>query len=1185
MQKTDISILGTNSLQSSKFISLIYYRDLFFSLIEKDNTTNKEVNTFQYLIKKKYSSYLEKFTGFNPLGDFTDDIDDLFDFAQPYIAKVIHNPRNKMLKESAYIQKHKIKNLEPKVFSWLANKPGSTLREKLINVRKVKSFVKFFSPNTKENQVAFDFIKIIHKYEKAKLGIIISKPDIFGIKGNRFRSDKVISLYNAFNDLFDNISSKRIITPNNVLLNDRTYSPIWQSYKKLLSINFYDSFEITRKTIQDVILEILKSEIQVKYNYQVLDYPRKVYNNTIDNIFIENNQDLLNLVTITQDDLITISVNKIQYKKIIQSTKNLKIDISVDLLSEEQSDFNRGLLFKLTIRNKEKKFHFDQIGIAECLEYITKEIPSIFKKIELIPPKDSFVSKKPFVLLSTYDNFLFDESGFRFIFLGSFDDVVLETPIELQILDESYSNIIGISNEKKNQKGFLNYFRNLIDHDDYLIYDSSDIVDEFNAQKTRNNFSTYRIKAYPVWRSILAAETLSDSKIKYVFDLCGDESYLAEIDYKKNLFVHIGPIDYSLGNPLISEKDLLKNYLKRYFMKYRVKIEAEDDAIEEIIKSGKVSNLLFLKDAKRYYFAKSRSELDQLFSVTFDQEIFNSINQEIVNQVNEIEQFYDFNQTIVLLPSFFDTKHLKAPNMILNHHLQKGAETIRLRINQNQVTWYERLPNLSLEIIKNGIWDVIDLTKNREEENIIGKKVDINVEEDFVLKKGETEFHLPLRKSFLGEANKDFIAVLKHSSFPLKEDIQVNLKLIYQYGAENAYRLFFIPKQNNEMFKDIEVSWENAKLVNENQATEELINPIINGFFLSENQKTHYMKRLVNFIDKITYVASHTIHSNEMIDYMIEKKMWNYLKCKTKTGKDLSICFINEFQREIFFITNSINRLSNVNYKSLVEDKKITAFIPILVKWIKGIDNNYENRFLLQNLEQLLATLTLDINYLKEEFYRVPEGVFGRYLSVISSNRQLVEFVYSHLAKKINREKSKDNENSIRIFLQALTSASAINHNFLVQMYEISPPCVLTLFNLVLQSVKSLQTCVFLKSNREAAFYMNDIIELLFAFLFLRDKVAMFNFNPNQKISNEIIVYLKEYLRNYTLIKKENEMLESRNEKIKYSRNLPQIKTKLRFTFEKPIEFINVPDPIYSLILYLSGDSFAKKVMIHAVEE
>jgi hypothetical protein len=62
-------------------------------------------------------------------------------------------------------------------------------------------------------------------------------------------------------------------------------------------------------------------------------------------------------------------------------------------------------------------------------------------------------------------------------------------------------------------------------------------------------------------------------------------------------------------------------------------------------------------------------------------------------------------------------------------------------------------------------------------------------------------------------------------------------------------------------------------------------------------------------------------------------------------------------------------------------------------------------------------------------------------------------------------------------------------------------------------------------------------------------------------------------------------MFESRNEKIKYNRNLPQIKTKLRFTFEKPIEFINVPDPIYSLILYLSGDSFAKKVMIHAVEE
>ena len=64
----------------------------------------------------------------------------------------------------------------------------------------------------------------------------------------------------------------------------------------------------------------------------------------------------------------------------------------------------------------------------------------------------------------------------------------------------------------------------------------------------------------------------------------------------------------------------------------------------------------------------------------------------------------------------------------------------------------------------------------------------------------------------------------------------------------------------------------------------------------------------------------------------------------------------------------------------------------------------------------------------------------------------------------------------------------------------------------------------------------------------------------------------------------ENKKLREINQSIKYDKDLPIIKTKLLFTFEKPPEYDNVPDSIYSLILYLSGNINAKKVMIHAVE-
>lgn len=1190
MRNIDFTLLSDHSIESAKLISIFFIKDFFFRFLEKDNTTNLETNTTQDLILSKYSTY-EKLFNATPLNDFIDDIDDLFDFTFPFLNKIVNNPRTSIKKNSAYIGKEKVKNLDSKTFIWLGNKPGSSIKEKFSNLKKIKSYHKVFSYITKENQVVSDFVSILYHYELNKFNSIQSMPAIFGFIQTNDRKNKLTKLLKILKLNYSDLLRKRHVKPNNVLLNDKNYSPIWRSYKKILSLDLIGTQEINHANILMVIMELLKIELLTKYKYEYLDRPRKLFNHQIDTVFMSNNDLKNTFITIELNNRLIIKFFDVRILKNKSSViKEFKFEFNCEILGIDSVTPNRGIPFSLNHNKVSGLFYFDSLGIKDAMEFIQSNIIKLSKNqsISEIPLSNTF---KDFMSLASYDSHLLWDTKVEFLSVGMIDNILFPSSSELFILNEPFFNLRNVNYDYHNLDKFLFFLKNKVNSNHYLIYDASDIVDEFAARTIRNKFINNSIKAYPVWRSILAGETKANLNIKFVFDFCGNQVYLTRLQSKNDRFIHIGPIDYELDSELISEREFLMSYIEAFSTKFKLKIENQESNLSKMIDSGRINQLLINKNSKRYFFAYSRNDLDKLISIHYDQEIFDDLNQNFVKNIKLALHTYGINDTLLLIPSFIVVNDLNEASYLHNNNLIIGANVIRQRLLLNEVTWYERLPNLSLEIIKNGIWDIIDLTKNREEENVIGKKVDILVDEGFVLKKGISEFHLPLRKSFLGESNEDYIAILKHPSFPLNEDVYVNLKLIYQYGAENPYRLFFIPRTNNPLFNEIEVVWENAKIVKEDYHSDELINPSIILNKVTDNQKEFYINHLESFVKKLVNAVNSTEPGMKVLDVIMNKKMWKYPKCANKEGQEFKECFITEFQNEIFYLTNRINRLytiSNLYYKGIIENPTILKFVPILEKWILEIENSFQYRFVLQNAEQLLAILTLDPKYIKENFYRVPEAVFGRYLSALSNNTEMVELVYKYLIiqkKTFSKKVSNAKEDRVKTFLQTLTSASAINHRFLIDMYEISPSCVLEILKLVLQSVKSLQKCLYLQSHKKAAYYMNDLIELMFAFLFLRDKVAMKNFNPNQKLSIEIIVYLKEYLRNYMQIIEEKNKLKANGQSIKIDNDLPSIKTKLIFSFEKPPEFNNVPDSIYSLFLYLSGNLNAKKVMIHAVED
>jgi cold shock CspA family protein len=130
--------------------------------------------------------------------------------------------------------------------------------------------------------------------------------------------------------------------------------------------------------------------------------------------------------------------------------------------------------------------------------------------------------------------------------------------------------------------------------------------------------------------------------------------------------------------------------------------------------------------------------------------------------------------------------------------------------------WRDHLPELSIEIVRDGRFKKFYLVKDATVTPQRGRTVNIPVEESFTLPAGQTHYSFPLQQ---GEGNKElqFVAYLKSPAFPLKKATACKLKMTYTYGADDPYELKFIPLGSAEAgFKSIRVEWRSAAVDLEN---------------------------------------------------------------------------------------------------------------------------------------------------------------------------------------------------------------------------------------------------------------------------------------------------------------------------------------------------------------------------------
>jgi hypothetical protein len=131
------------------------------------------------------------------------------------------------------------------------------------------------------------------------------------------------------------------------------------------------------------------------------------------------------------------------------------------------------------------------------------------------------------------------------------------------------------------------------------------------------------------------------------------------------------------------------------------------------------------------------------------------------------------------------------------HELQQRAGGIPL--------WRDQVPELSIKVMKDGRLQRFHLvSRGTTVKPIRGRPVTIDVDEDFTLRAGQSDYRFPL---FLGESADDagFSARLDSTAFPLKENAVCRLHLTFEYGANDPYQLDFIPRCKS--FPPIRATW------------------------------------------------------------------------------------------------------------------------------------------------------------------------------------------------------------------------------------------------------------------------------------------------------------------------------------------------------------------------------------------
>lgn len=1105
------------------------------SLSKKDIVTNEAINDLGCNFVTRFNKLFDNIT--SPLGFINDDILDFYNYTKPHLDNILDDAAQSIIKETKLVPVNKLKNIDSKTMTWLANKPGATFREKLAQVNKVSSTVKRYSMNIQANQVVYSYFKKLYRNLSYKLEVIKNNPTLFGDYNTRqikdFKSE-LNKLDYKFKTVYEEVTPKDYSKANNTLLGNTDYRSVWNSYIKLKSksIMLEDVFDSYKNELFNVLI------LRLMNSYQ---YIEDIAKDNFSNYILYSMDEDLKTITFQNEDEFTLIVSTYNIKNgkssIIES-QQFNFDFK---LIDEEVDSVGGLFFRVSINGNDiGAYSADLLG---CKTFINDVIIKLKLKEESKVVKAEQQYNPELISINSFDNTVY---GAKEICPQLIADSIKFLPNNLYLANSNVITLLDKNND--DYHALLKVIaKNTSDKPDFSIYDIKDTYDEFSSMKLRSTFAATINNSYPVWRSILAAESIKDKNVRYIIDLCGDELSISELGYKNDKFIHKGAIEIPLYVTKFTEYDFYDEYISKFENKYNVNYP--ESVKMDFIKSGKLASMFVTKNQILSLIMTDNLEV---YYISYDAEIFCEVSEKISSLIASLKEKYE--NAYVLLPNYLTG----ISDSIFNKDLIVGARKISNYVKNKEIAWYEVLPDLSLEVIRNGMYDELTLVKNQECENIIGKKLSISAQDTFTLTKGQNNYILPLNKSFVGEQNDFYVAKLEDKSFPLDEDVTVKLRIEYSFGNENSYHLFF-ESVNSAIFKKIEAKWE--KEIPSNL----LLYPSI--------KKTKYQD------DDCPKVLHSIEHEMRILD-------------KLRKGDSFYKINPSSQVRDIKYMTNDYGRLINYSdeYKQkaneLVEKYELNKSLKLIRKVMiaKGKYNNFD----LEIIEEAIATFEPKNKYFDrttKNVYVNLDNCYGRHIAIYND-----AYVNNQMLQQFAVAVSKENylyEEKIHQLISSAANIIACNPYRFKDLADEHPVFVMSIIKYIdkiLDDASNLDLSKFsdISTNkpkqrvlRNLGYTIRQSLEIIISYLFCREYISFDSLKPGNKLSNHLIKSIKK-LNYYSLFIKNNWPSDVKP---------PKLSTKYNMKYEnKDDALFNMWNEAFCVILYLSGDNRANYIKMGDTE-
>ena len=775
--------------------SLEKLETIFNNLVQRDTYSNK-------ILSEPLSDFYKR--EMKSEENYRDNFLQIVEYTLSSLEKIAKNPKKELLKVSELQPISEIRSTDYKTMIWLGNKPGKTLAEKIGVKGKILAPKNKYSIDKKENRVVVYYFKeaygILEERYKRYIENSVDIPENLQRIYERF--------YRIKRDMINNelFSLDRPIdfSPNNTLIDHRDYSVVNRGLKYLKK--YLEKLDYS----EELLLELAKKIVFLKLSYFIarlknIDIFDDILN--MEELF-KAKKKIIKFYSNEFQYLIKVILNKskskirLEFQKIFfnRDTKEVekrdKETLDIDIINNTETSVP---YYKLKVKDIEynfndedlKKILFENIKINNLIKNKKESMNS-----ETVINKDiymNFNSQSLFI-----DNELLEVVSYNKK-LNNFMNV--KDYFLSQDKQQDYYHINEIISSGENIEIFPKYLENIkeernIDNKNICIYSSLEALDSDNQKILNSIFESNFNKSYPIWRSILATYSIKNNDEKwlekrdkfFVLDLNTEIPTINTIEREKKINKHhpvmiLEEEEYEVLNEL-SLKSYLKKYLEEYLKTYNIEMD-ETEKIN-LISSGRVYRAIFKH--KKYLISNMNFYLER------DQTILKNIGNTFYSNLQKfISDFLkDKKRKLLIISDYIGEKYSinKIDIKVLKEEdLALGKDEIITKIKNNENLWNEYLPNLTLETVKNGHFYNLDLVKENEDiEIIFGKGQVIKINENLVLPKDMEVIKFPLYNQDSNNKKLYFLEI-KSELFPLKENLVVNLELIYSYGSKEPYKI------------------------------------------------------------------------------------------------------------------------------------------------------------------------------------------------------------------------------------------------------------------------------------------------------------------------------------------------------------------------------------------------------------